>query len=56
WKRYQGHLLGPPTDPGPSSSARVSKWSHIAMAQRAVHKCDLSCACKCTIQTHTFLR
>ncbi|CAI9561220.1 unnamed protein product, partial [Staurois parvus] len=26
-KRYQGHLMGPPTDPGPSSSARVSKWS-----------------------------
>ncbi|CAI9611534.1 unnamed protein product [Staurois parvus] len=26
-KRYQGHLTGPPTDPGPSGSARVSKWS-----------------------------
>ncbi|CAI9535827.1 unnamed protein product, partial [Staurois parvus] len=26
-KRYQGHLMGPPTDPGPSGSARVSKWS-----------------------------
>ncbi|CAI9553165.1 unnamed protein product [Staurois parvus] len=26
-KRYQGHLMGPPTDPGPSCSARVSKWS-----------------------------
>ncbi|CAI9623413.1 unnamed protein product [Staurois parvus] len=24
---YQGHLMGPPTDPGPSDSARVSKWS-----------------------------
>ncbi|CAI9562575.1 unnamed protein product, partial [Staurois parvus] len=26
-KRYQGHLRGPPTDPGPLGSARVSKWS-----------------------------
>ncbi|CAI9595048.1 unnamed protein product [Staurois parvus] len=26
-KRYQGHLMGPPTDPGPSGSALVSKWS-----------------------------
>ncbi|CAI9576321.1 unnamed protein product [Staurois parvus] len=26
-ERYQGHLLGPPTDPGPSVSARVLKWS-----------------------------
>ncbi|CAI9605203.1 unnamed protein product, partial [Staurois parvus] len=26
-KRYQGHLMGPPIDPGPSGSARVSKWS-----------------------------
>ncbi|CAI9549407.1 unnamed protein product [Staurois parvus] len=26
-KRYQGHLMGPPTDPGPSGSARVYKWS-----------------------------
>ncbi|CAI9580366.1 unnamed protein product, partial [Staurois parvus] len=26
-KRYQGHLMGPPTDPGPSGSARVPKWS-----------------------------
>ncbi|CAI9612272.1 unnamed protein product, partial [Staurois parvus] len=25
YKRYQGHLMGPPTDPGPSGSARVSK-------------------------------
>ncbi|CAI9537522.1 unnamed protein product [Staurois parvus] len=25
-KRYQGYLMGPPTDPGPSGSARVSKW------------------------------
>ncbi|CAI9549826.1 unnamed protein product, partial [Staurois parvus] len=25
--RYQEHLMGPPTDPGPSGSARVSKWS-----------------------------
>ncbi|CAI9592534.1 unnamed protein product [Staurois parvus] len=27
YERYQGHLMGPPTDPGPSGSARVSKWS-----------------------------
>ncbi|CAI9592101.1 unnamed protein product [Staurois parvus] len=27
FERYQGHLMGPPTDPGPSGSARVSKWS-----------------------------
>ncbi|CAI9588178.1 unnamed protein product, partial [Staurois parvus] len=26
-KRYQGHLMGAPTDHGPSGSARVSKWS-----------------------------
>ncbi|CAI9595296.1 unnamed protein product [Staurois parvus] len=26
-KRYQGHLMGPPTDPRPLGSARVSKWS-----------------------------
>ncbi|CAI9554133.1 unnamed protein product, partial [Staurois parvus] len=26
-KRYQGHLMGPPTDPGPSGSARGPKWS-----------------------------
>ncbi|CAI9571163.1 unnamed protein product [Staurois parvus] len=26
-KRYQGHLMGPHTDPGPPGSARVSKWS-----------------------------
>ncbi|CAI9534192.1 unnamed protein product, partial [Staurois parvus] len=26
-KRYQEHLMGPPTDPGHSGSARVSKWS-----------------------------
>ncbi|CAI9557329.1 unnamed protein product, partial [Staurois parvus] len=26
-KRYQGHLMRPPTDPGPSGSARLSKWS-----------------------------
>ncbi|CAI9554868.1 unnamed protein product, partial [Staurois parvus] len=26
-KRYQGHLMGPSTDPGPSGSAWVSKWS-----------------------------
>ncbi|CAI9598941.1 unnamed protein product [Staurois parvus] len=26
-KRYQGHLMGPPTDPGPSGSARVPKLS-----------------------------
>ncbi|CAI9553089.1 unnamed protein product, partial [Staurois parvus] len=27
YERYQGHLMGPPTDPGPSGSARVFKWS-----------------------------
>ncbi|CAI9599899.1 unnamed protein product, partial [Staurois parvus] len=27
YERYQGHLMGPPTDPGPSGSARVSNWS-----------------------------
>ncbi|CAI9589909.1 unnamed protein product, partial [Staurois parvus] len=26
-KGTRGHLMGPPTDPGPSGSARVSKWS-----------------------------
>ncbi|CAI9533069.1 unnamed protein product, partial [Staurois parvus] len=26
-KRYQGHLMGPPTDPGTSGTARVPKWS-----------------------------
>ncbi|CAI9537764.1 unnamed protein product, partial [Staurois parvus] len=26
-KGYQGHFMGPPTDPGPLSSARVLKWS-----------------------------
>ncbi|CAI9580807.1 unnamed protein product [Staurois parvus] len=26
-KRYQGNFMGPPTDPGPSGSARVLKWS-----------------------------
>ncbi|CAI9592099.1 unnamed protein product, partial [Staurois parvus] len=26
-KRYQGYLMGPPTDPRHSGSARVSKWS-----------------------------
>ncbi|CAI9535165.1 unnamed protein product [Staurois parvus] len=26
-KRYQGHLMGPTTDPRPSSSAQVLKWS-----------------------------
>ncbi|CAI9566706.1 unnamed protein product, partial [Staurois parvus] len=24
-KRYQGHLKGPPTDPGPSGSVQVTK-------------------------------
>ncbi|CAI9607533.1 unnamed protein product [Staurois parvus] len=24
YERYQGHLMGPPTDPRPSGSARVS--------------------------------
>ncbi|CAI9580362.1 unnamed protein product, partial [Staurois parvus] len=27
YKRYQGHFMGPPTDPGPSSSAQVLEWS-----------------------------
>ncbi|CAI9576083.1 unnamed protein product [Staurois parvus] len=27
YERYQGHLMGPPTDPGPLGSARVLKWS-----------------------------
>ncbi|CAI9590562.1 unnamed protein product [Staurois parvus] len=26
-KRYQGHFMGPPTDPGPSGGARVLEWS-----------------------------
>ncbi|CAI9544734.1 unnamed protein product, partial [Staurois parvus] len=26
-KRYQGHFMGPTTDPGPSGNARVLKWS-----------------------------
>ncbi|CAI9581146.1 unnamed protein product, partial [Staurois parvus] len=26
-KGTRGHLMGAPTDPGPSGSARVSKWS-----------------------------
>ncbi|CAI9582681.1 unnamed protein product [Staurois parvus] len=26
-KKVPGHLMGPPTDPGRSGSARVSKWS-----------------------------
>ncbi|CAI9597963.1 unnamed protein product, partial [Staurois parvus] len=26
-KKVPGHLMGPPTDPRPSGSARVSKWS-----------------------------
>ncbi|CAI9565200.1 unnamed protein product [Staurois parvus] len=26
-KKVPGHLMGSPTDPGPSGSARVSKWS-----------------------------
>ncbi|CAI9585172.1 unnamed protein product [Staurois parvus] len=26
-KRYQGHFMGPPTDPGPSGSAQVLEWS-----------------------------
>ncbi|CAI9545623.1 unnamed protein product [Staurois parvus] len=43
WKRYQGHLMGPPTDPRPSGSARVSKWSvHPCSACRygSVHQCN----------------
>ncbi|CAI9598105.1 unnamed protein product, partial [Staurois parvus] len=27
YERYQGHLMGPLTDPGLSVSARVPKWS-----------------------------
>ncbi|CAI9624176.1 unnamed protein product, partial [Staurois parvus] len=27
YEMYQGHLIGPPNDPGPSGTARVSKWS-----------------------------
>ncbi|CAI9576763.1 unnamed protein product [Staurois parvus] len=27
YESYQGHLMGPPTDPGPSGSARVLEWS-----------------------------
>ncbi|CAI9592114.1 unnamed protein product, partial [Staurois parvus] len=27
YTRYQGHFMGPPTDPGPSGSARVLEWS-----------------------------
>ncbi|CAI9553176.1 unnamed protein product [Staurois parvus] len=26
-KRYQGHFMGPLTDPGPSGSAQVLEWS-----------------------------
>ncbi|CAI9576594.1 unnamed protein product, partial [Staurois parvus] len=26
-ERYQEHLMGPPTDPGPSGSTRVLEWS-----------------------------
>ncbi|CAI9621837.1 unnamed protein product [Staurois parvus] len=26
-KPMKKHLMGPPTDPGPLGSARVSKWS-----------------------------
>ncbi|CAI9562414.1 unnamed protein product [Staurois parvus] len=26
-KMYHRNLMGPPTDPGPSGTARVSKWS-----------------------------
>ncbi|CAI9538899.1 unnamed protein product [Staurois parvus] len=27
YERNQGHLMGPPTDPGPSGSGQVPKWS-----------------------------
>ncbi|CAI9560236.1 unnamed protein product [Staurois parvus] len=27
YERYQGHLMGPPTDPRASGSALVAKWS-----------------------------
>ncbi|CAI9531540.1 unnamed protein product [Staurois parvus] len=27
YEKYQGHLMGPPTDPEPSGSARVPEWS-----------------------------
>ncbi|CAI9597284.1 unnamed protein product [Staurois parvus] len=44
-KRYQRHLMGPPTDPGsPSSSARVSKWSvrpHCLCLYGILHLCLL---------------
>ncbi|CAI9599146.1 unnamed protein product, partial [Staurois parvus] len=26
-KRYQGHLMEAPTDPGPSGSSQLLKWS-----------------------------
>ncbi|CAI9566650.1 unnamed protein product, partial [Staurois parvus] len=26
-KRYQGHRMGPPTEPGPLDSAQVLEWS-----------------------------
>ncbi|CAI9605600.1 unnamed protein product [Staurois parvus] len=43
---YQGHLMGPPTDPGPSRSARVSKWSvrprfGIKMLRKRLSACSL---------------
>ncbi|CAI9547928.1 unnamed protein product [Staurois parvus] len=27
YKSYQGHLMGPLTDPGSSGSAQISEWS-----------------------------
>ncbi|CAI9544168.1 unnamed protein product, partial [Staurois parvus] len=27
YERYQGHLMGPPTDHGHSGSARAPEWS-----------------------------
>ncbi|CAI9593881.1 unnamed protein product [Staurois parvus] len=35
YKRYQGHLMGPPTDPGPLGSARS-----FQMVSPPLHLCD----------------
>ncbi|CAI9578745.1 unnamed protein product [Staurois parvus] len=34
YERYQGHLMGPPTDPGPWGGARVLKWSVLPWSWR----------------------
>ncbi|CAI9574272.1 unnamed protein product [Staurois parvus] len=26
YERYQGHLMGPPTDPGPSGNSPAKSW------------------------------